>query len=72
MEKQMTKELKQARIQELRSMLDPLTLYAAIVNGTLSRRGVQGLALLNELRDLEEGPKAGPELAVIEGSRAAA
>lgn len=65
-------EQKKARILELRAQLDPLTLYAAIVNGPRSRRGVQGLALLNELRDLEEGPKAGPELAVISGSKAAA
>lgn len=66
----MTEENKQARILDLRSQLDPLTLYAAIRwDGP---RGVKGRVLLNELRELEDGPKAGPELAVISGSKATA
>ena len=47
----MTKEQKQARIQELRAQLDPLTVVLAIRSST--PRGDRGRAALQELLELE-------------------
>lgn len=47
----MNDEQKQQRIEELRSQLDPLTMYAAIRLST--ERGERGREILRELEQLE-------------------